>query len=72
VANKNKFEELQQKESVSYENLQIEMNNGRKINIAFTCNTYLIDKRKIMQCFIHNMVNHLQTDETFVKNKGNK
>jgi two-component system CheB/CheR fusion protein len=51
VPNKNKFEELQKKESVSYENLQIEMNNGPKINIAFTCNTYSIDKRKIIAMF---------------------
>ncbi|MDI1304193.1 MAG: hypothetical protein PSX42_05000, partial [bacterium] len=70
--NKDKFEELQQKESVSLENLQIQTNSGQKINIAFTCNTYAIDKRKIMQCFIHNMENHLQTEEVLAKNKGNK
>lgn len=72
VANKDKFEELQQKESVSFENLEIQTNNGQKINIAFTCNTYAIDKRKIMQCFIHNMENHLQTEEVLAKDKGNK
>lgn len=71
VANKNKFEELQLKESVFFENLQIQTNNGQKINIAFTCNTYIIDKRKIVQCFIHHMDNHLQPDESFGKNKGN-
>jgi two-component system CheB/CheR fusion protein len=56
VANKEKFEELQKKESVAYKNLQIETNNGQNITIEFSCNTYAIEDRKIIQCFIHDMV----------------
>jgi two-component system CheB/CheR fusion protein len=72
VPNKNKFEELQQKETVSNENLQIEMNNGRKIEIEFICNTYSVDKRKIMQCFIHTRAGNLQPDEELRKSEGNR
>jgi two-component system CheB/CheR fusion protein len=56
VANKDKFEELQNEESGTYKNLQIEINNGKNIAIEFSYNTYVIDDHKIIQCFVHKMV----------------
>jgi two-component system CheB/CheR fusion protein len=52
VANKDKFLELQQKEIVRYENLPLETATGKKINVEFVSNVYLVDNVKVIQCFI--------------------
>ncbi len=52
VANKDKFIELQQKEIVRYENLPLETADGRKINVEFVSNVYLVAHEKVIQCFI--------------------
>jgi len=52
VANKDKFLELQQKETVRFENLPLETADGQKINVEFVSNVYLMAKVKEIQCFI--------------------
>lgn len=52
IANKDKFLELQQKELVRYENLPLETADGRKINVEFVNNVYLVAHVKVIQCFI--------------------
>jgi two-component system CheB/CheR fusion protein len=52
IANKDKFLELQQKEMVRYENLPLETADGRKINVEFVSNVYLVAQAKVVQCFI--------------------
>lgn len=52
IANKEKFSELQEKEFVRYENLPLETADGRKINVEFVSNVYLVGNHKVIQCFI--------------------
>jgi len=56
VANKDKFMELQQKEIVRYENLPLETAHGRKINVEFVSNVYLVANVKVIQCFIREVI----------------
>ncbi len=56
VANKDKFFELQQKEIVRYENLPLETASGKKINVEFVSNVYLIENIKVIQCFIRESI----------------
>jgi two-component system CheB/CheR fusion protein len=56
VANKEKFLELQQKEIVRYENLPLETADGRKINVGFVSNVYLVANAKVIQCFIREVI----------------
>ncbi len=56
VANKDKFLELQQKKIVRYENLPLETSDGRKINVEFVSNVYLISNEKVIQCFIREII----------------
>ncbi|MCX6309627.1 MAG: PAS domain-containing protein [Bacteroidia bacterium] len=56
VANKDKFMELQQKEIVRYENLPLETADGRKINVEFVSNVYLVAHEKVIQCFIRESI----------------
>ena len=56
IANKDKFMELQQKEIVRYENLPLETADGRKINVEFVSNVYLVAHVKVIQCFIREVI----------------
>jgi two-component system CheB/CheR fusion protein len=56
VANKDKFIELQQKELVRYENLPLETADGRRINVEFVSNVYLVANHKVVQCFIREII----------------
>jgi two-component system CheB/CheR fusion protein len=60
VANKDKFLELQQKELVRYENLPLETSDGKKINVEFVSNVYLVANAKVIQCFIREITVHKQ------------
>jgi two-component system CheB/CheR fusion protein len=54
IANKDMFKELKQDKPVNYENVQIETAEGKKINVDFTLNMYIVDNHEVMQCFIRN------------------
>jgi two-component system CheB/CheR fusion protein len=69
VANQDKFAELQQKEFVRYENLPLETADGRKINVEFTSNVYLIANRKVIQCIIRNITERKQMEEALLQSK---
>ena len=57
VANKDKFQELQQTELVRYENLPLETAHGQKINVEFISNVYLAANVRVIQCFIRQLGN---------------
>jgi two-component system CheB/CheR fusion protein len=57
ITNKDAFKELKQENSVNYENVQIETANGQEINVDFAFNTYILDSRVVIQCFIRNFTN---------------
>lgn len=58
--NRDKFLELQQKEYVRNENLQLETVNGRKINVEFVSNVYSENSNKVIQCNIRDITNRKQ------------
>jgi PAS domain S-box-containing protein len=55
AANKEKFSELQQKEYARYDNLPLETTDGRKINVEFVSNVYLVNNHKVFQCNIRDI-----------------
>ncbi len=69
VANQDKFSELQQKEFVRYENLPLETSDGRKINVEFISNVYLIANRKVIQCIIRDITERKQMEEALFQSK---
>lgn len=63
VENKDKFFELQEKEYVRYENISFETADGRRIEIEFISNTYMVGKRKVVQCNILNITDRKQAEQ---------
>ena len=63
AANKDKFSELQEKKYVRYEDLPLETADGRKINVEFVSNVYLVDKKKVIQCNIRDISKRSRTEE---------
>ncbi len=59
VANKDVFSELHKKEIVRYENLPLETADGRKINVEFVSNVYLVSGYKVIQCFIRESIDYI-------------
>ncbi|MFA7229465.1 MAG: PAS domain S-box protein, partial [Melioribacteraceae bacterium] len=55
VANRIKFQELQQTEYVRYDNLPLQSADGRKINVEFVSNVYLENNQKVIQCNIRDI-----------------
>lgn len=66
VANKDKFSELQKKEFVRYENLPLETAKGKKINVEFVSNVYLVNKKKVIQCIIRDISDRVFVQEALV------
>jgi PAS domain S-box-containing protein len=55
VINEEKFLELRQKEYVRYEDLPLETADGRRIDVEFVSNVYLVDYHKVIQCNIRDI-----------------
>jgi two-component system CheB/CheR fusion protein len=66
VANRDKFLELQKKEFVRYENLPLETADGRKINVEFVSNVYLVNNKKVVQCIIRDISDRVEAQEALV------
>ncbi len=55
VANQDNFAELQRKEYIRYEDMALETYTGRRIEVEFTSNLYLVDRHKVIQCDIRDI-----------------
>ena len=55
VGNREKFSEMQHKDFVRYENLSLETGHGKKINVEFISNVYLVSDKKVIQCQIRDL-----------------
>ncbi len=55
VANQAYFTELQQKEYVRFEDKPLQASDGRRIDVEFVCNVYLVDHQKVVQCNIRDI-----------------
>ncbi len=55
VANRDHFVELQQKEYIRYEDMALETADGRRIEVEFVSNVYLVNRDKVVQCNIRDI-----------------
>jgi PAS domain S-box-containing protein len=55
VANQANFEELRTKKYIRYEDLPLETADGRRIDVEFVSNVYLVNQRKVIQCNIRDI-----------------
>ena len=55
AANEEKFAELRDNEYVRYDNLPLETSDGRRIEVEFVSNVYLVNEQKVIQCNIRDM-----------------
>ena len=63
VANQENFAELKQKEYIRYEDMALETKAGRRIEVEFVSNVYLVDGHKVIQCNIRDMTERVRADE---------
>jgi PAS domain S-box-containing protein len=63
VANKDKYEELQRKQYIRYEDLPLETADGRRIDVEFISNVYLENIKKVIQCNIRDITERKKEKE---------
>jgi two-component system cell cycle sensor histidine kinase/response regulator CckA len=49
------FRELQDKEYIRYENLPLESRSGRRVNVEFVSNVYVVNGKRVIQCNIRDI-----------------
>ena len=55
LANQDNFAELQQKGYVRYDDMPLESADGRRIDVEFVSNIYLVNDHKVIQCNIRDV-----------------
>ena len=69
--NKANFLELQQKEYIRYEDLPLEIANGRKFHVEFVSNVYQVNHHKVVQCNIRDITERKQTENVLRASEKN-
>jgi PAS domain S-box-containing protein len=62
-ANKANFLELQQKGYIRYEDLPLEIANGRRFRVEFISNVYQVDHHKVAQCNIRDITERKRVEQ---------
>ncbi|MDQ3621346.1 MAG: PAS domain S-box protein [Verrucomicrobiota bacterium] len=57
------FCELQDKEYIRYEHLPLEARDGRRVDVEFVSNVYLVCDEKVIQCNIRDITRRTQAEE---------
>ena len=75
VANQANFAELQQKEYVRYEDMPLETADGRRIEVEFVSNVYLVNHHKVIQCNIRDITERKRAEippepDLFLRREG--
>lgn len=60
AASQDVFRTLQEKEYIRYEDLPLETYDGRRIEVEFVSNVYLVDHTKVIQCNIRDITERKQ------------
>ena len=55
IGNKEKFAELQKKKIIRYKDLPLETASGKRINVEFISNVYLVENKEVIQCQIRDI-----------------
>src|SRR5665213_1131791 len=63
VANEDKFKELREKEYIRYENMPLETSDGRRIEVEFISNVYLVNGIKVIQCIVRDVSDRRKAEE---------
>jgi PAS domain S-box-containing protein len=63
IANKEKFQELLEKQYIHYEDLPLKTADGREIWVEFVSNVYEVDHRQVIQCNIRNITERKQAEK---------
>jgi PAS domain S-box-containing protein len=58
------FLELQDKGYIRYEDLPLEARDGRRIEVEFVSNAYLVNGKQVIQCNIRDITDRKQAEET--------
>jgi PAS domain S-box-containing protein len=62
-ASKLAFGELQSADQIRYEGLPLETKDGRRVEVEFISNAYLVDKKLLIQCNIRNITERKEVEE---------
>jgi len=62
VANKDNFAELQQQKYIRYEDKPLKTADGRRIDVEFVSNVYLVSDVKVIQCNIRDITERKRAD----------
>jgi protein-histidine pros-kinase len=62
-ASKIAFAELQLKDRIRYEGLPLETKDGRRVEVEFISNAYLVDTKRLIQCNIRDITERKRTEE---------
>jgi PAS domain S-box-containing protein len=63
AASKITFAKLQLRDRVHYEGLPLETKDGRRVEVEFISNTYLVDQKQLIQCNIRDITERKQAQE---------
>jgi PAS domain S-box-containing protein len=55
IANQDNFAELQSKEYIRYDDMALKGSDGRRIDVEFVSNVYLVNQQKVIQCNIRDI-----------------
>ncbi len=70
VANRAKFAELQQKGYVRYEDMALEGGDGRRHEVEFVSNVYLVNQKKVVQCNIRDITERKELEAENLRIQG--
>jgi PAS domain S-box-containing protein len=64
AASKIAFAELQHADRLRYEGLPLETADGRRVEVEFISNAYLVDRKRVIQCNIRDITERKRTEMT--------
>jgi len=67
IANQDNFAELQQQEYIRYEDKPLEAADGRRIDVEFVSNVYLVNHKKVIQCNIRDITERKRAEKEIHK-----
>ena len=63
AANEEAFLELQKREFIRYEHLPLETKDGRRVDVEFVSNVYVVGDKKVIQCSVRDISAHKRAEE---------
>ena len=62
-ASRSAFADLQSKEYIRYEDLPLETKDGRRVDVEFVSNVYLVDHKRVIQCNIRDITERVLAEQ---------